>query len=181
VRQRARRGAGTLEEAFEDNESPSAAVGIANNEVSLAVLVPALDQIVPNDWPSQTQAGDFFVRELSARERNAFYTLFVYSQVLVTVREAMAVAPGIGSARVVVLRKERIDAYGHPRVSCVLAARFDRRALDGVRWHSVDAAVIVNDVSAECVLDLDGRGELRPVDLAAEPALRTLIEAADLD
>jgi hypothetical protein len=99
---------------------------------------------------------------------------------LVTVREAMAVAPSIASTRVAVLRKDRTDAYGHPRVSCLLAAKFERSALDGVKWDSVDAVTIVDDVSTECANNLHGT-ELRPVDLAAEPALRSLIEAADLD
>jgi hypothetical protein len=37
----------TLEEAFEDNEVPSAPVGVDGSEVGLVVLVPGLDSAVP--------------------------------------------------------------------------------------------------------------------------------------
>src|ERR671936_218685 len=57
------------------------------------------------------------------------YTLFVCGQVLVTVREAFAVAPGIRSARVAALRIDARDAYGQPKVSCLLAVRFEREGL----------------------------------------------------
>ncbi len=170
----------TLEEAFEDNESPSAAVGVDGDEVSLVVLVPPLEEVVPEDWPVRTQAGVLSIRKLSPQERAAYHSLFVCGQVLVTVREALAVAPAIASARVVVLRKDRMDAYGRPKVSCILAAQFERAAFNGVRWESVDAATIVEDVSTEIVADQRG-GELRPVDLTAEPALKALIGAADLE
>jgi hypothetical protein len=171
----------TLEEAFEDNESPSAAVGVDRDEVSLVVLVPPLEDVVPQDWPVAAQPGGAVsLRRLSPQDRASYYALFVCAQLLVTVREAMAVAPSIASARVAVIRKDRIDAYGRPRVSCLLAAKFERSALDGVKWDSVDAATIVDDVATECINNLRGT-ERRLVDLAAEPALRALIDAADLD
>jgi hypothetical protein len=171
----------TLEEAFEDNESPSAAVGVAGDEVSLAILAPTLDEIVPHDWPSQTRSGEFCIRRLLVQERHYFYALFIYSQTLVTVRETMAVAPGVRSARVVVIRRDRIDAYGQPRISCIFAAKFDRPALAGVLWHSVDAHGVVNDIAAECVRNIDRRnGELKPLDLSREQGLRAFIKVADL-
>ena len=171
----------TLEEAFEDNEAPSAAVGISADEVSLAVLVPGPDQVVPERMPTTTQAGNLSLRKLPQRDRAAYYKLFVCGQVLVTVREALAVAPGIASARVAVLRHDGTDAYGRLRISCLLAATFDRSALNGVQWQAVDAAAIVSDTSRELLLNPRARtGELLPLDLAAEPALAALISAVDL-
>jgi hypothetical protein len=171
----------TLEEAFEDNEAPSAAVGVIADEVSLVVLVPTVEQVVPERMPTTTQAGNLSLRKLPQRERADYYKLFVCGQVLVTVREAFAVAPAIGSARVAVVRHEGPDSYGRPRVSCLLAAKLDRRALNGVRWETADAAAIVNDTSTERLLYPRARtGELLPLNLETEPALADLINTVDL-
>jgi hypothetical protein len=172
----------TLEEAFEDNEVPSAAVGVTGDEVSLVVLVPPAERVVPERMPTRTEAGNLSLKKLLQRERADYYKLFVCGQVLVTVREALAVAPKIRSASVAVLRNEGDDAYGKPRVSCLLAAKFDRPALDGVQWASANAATIVNDVATESVSNQSGRSrEFAPINLADEPALAQLIEAVDVE
>ncbi|WP_346533901.1 DUF4236 domain-containing protein [Micromonospora sp. DPT] len=171
----------TLEEAFEDNEAQSAAVGVADGEVSLAVLVPSIDQVVPERMPTTTQAGNLSLRKLPQRDRAAYYKLFACGQILVTIREAFAVAPGLRSARVAVLRHDGTDSYGRPRMSCLLAVRIDRTALVGVRWDAADAATVVTDTSSELLLNQRPRtGELQPLNLDAEPALAELINAIDL-
>jgi hypothetical protein len=172
----------TLEEAFEDNDAPCAAVGVDGNEVGLVVLVPPMDLAVPEQMPTTTQAGNLSLKKLAQRDRAGYYKLYVCGQVLVTVRETLAVAPGLQSARVVVVRNDGKDAYGQARVSCLLASRFERAALDGVQWASADAATIVNDVSVDRVLNQRGRSmELSPIDLANEPELARLVQAVDLD
>ncbi|MFG3603613.1 DUF4236 domain-containing protein [Micromonospora chersina] len=171
----------TLEEAFEDNEAASAAVGVNGDEVSLVVLVPTIEQVVPERMPTTTQAGNLSLRKLPQRDRAAYYKQFVCGQVLVTLRETFAVAPAIGSARVAVLRHDGPDSYGRPLVSCILATEIHRASLVGVRWAETDAAAIVNDTSAELLLNPRARtGELLPVNLAGEPALSELLNAVDL-
>ncbi|MCO1597645.1 DUF4236 domain-containing protein [Micromonospora sp. RHAY321] len=171
----------TLEEAFEDNEAPSAAVGLTVDEVSLVVLVPSVDQVVPERMPTTTQAGNLSLRKLPQRDRAAYYKQFLCGQVLVTVREALAVAPAVASARIAVLRRDEPDSYGRPRVSCLLAVKFDRQALNGVQWQTADAARIVIDTSTELILNHRARtGELQPLNLATEPALAELLNAVDL-
>lgn len=46
----------TLDEAFEDNEAPSAAVGVDGDEVALVVLVPSTAVAVPEQIATRTQA-----------------------------------------------------------------------------------------------------------------------------
>jgi hypothetical protein len=48
-----------------------------------------------------------------------------------------------------VLRKSRIDAYGQPRVECLLAAQFTRAAFEQVKWDTADSGTIVQDASSE--------------------------------
>jgi hypothetical protein len=63
--------------------------------------------------------------------------------VLVTLRETFAVAPGINAARMIVLATGGPDAYGKPRLECIMGGRWTRAALDGVHWHDIDAATIL--------------------------------------
>jgi hypothetical protein len=140
-----------------------------------------MGHIVPERMPTTTATGRLSLKKLALRERADYYKQFVCGQVMVTVREAFAVAPGITATRVVVLRNDGPDAYGRPRVSCLLAAKFDRQALLGVRWDSADAVQIVNDVAAEKVLSQRGRTkELSPLDLTGEPEIAKLIGAVDV-
>ena len=171
----------TLEVAFEDNEAPSAAVGVDGDEVALVVLVPGADMAVPDQMPGTTAAGNPSLKKITQREREDFYKVFVCGQVLVTVREAFAVAPGLGSARVVVLRRDGSDVYGREKTSCILAVKLDRAALERVQWETADAAQIVNEVSSDLLIDQRGRSRgLSPIDLAGETELAKLIEAVDL-
>jgi hypothetical protein len=171
----------TLEEAFEDNEAPSAAVGVHDNEISLVVLVPPMDDAVPYYWPSITQAGNPSLRKMTQRERSDYYKILVCGHTLVTVREALAVAPGLRSARIAALRNDGPDAYGRPRTSCLLAAKFERSSFDRVQWATADAPTIVNGVSSQLVTNQRGRSkDLAPIDLAEEPELEQLIRAVDL-
>lgn len=171
----------TLAAAFEDNEAPTAPVGVDGPEVSLAVLVPPVEGIVPERMPTTTSAGNLSLKKLALRDRAAYYKQFVAGQVLVTVRETFAVAPGAKVARVAVLRNDGQDSYGRPRISCILAARLERAALEGVRWDAADAVQIIDDTATEVVRNETGRTkELSPLGLSGEPAIRTLIEAVDV-
>jgi hypothetical protein len=171
----------TLNAAFEDNEAPSAAIGVDGSEVALVILVPPMSGAVPEQWPTTTEAGNLSLKKLTQRERGVYYQKFVCGHILVTLREAFAVAPGIASARVVVLRHDGADAYGRPTVSCLTAGRFERRALNGVQWATADAVRIVNDVASELLINQRGRSaELGPIDLANEDELQKLIQTIDL-
>jgi hypothetical protein len=171
----------TLTAAFEDNEVASAPIGVVGDEVALALLVPGIDGVVPERLPTTTQAGNISFRKIPKKDRVAYYSTFVCGQALVTVREAFAVAPGIRTARVVVLRAGGRDVYGQERVECLLAAAFDRAALEPVVWESAGAADILNETSRERLVQQTGPSkELTPLSLASEPELRAVVEAIDL-
>lgn len=169
-----------LEEAFEDNEAPAAAVGVEGDEAELVVLVPGLD-MVPERIPASTQAGNLTLKKVPKGQRSAFYTVLVCGQLLATLREAFAVAPGINAARAVVLRSSGPDSYGQPRVECLMAARFTRKAFDGIRWSDASAAEIVDDTSTEMVVNFKGQAkEIQPLDLTSQPELAALVAQLDL-
>ncbi len=169
-----------LADAFEDNEAPAVPVALTGSEVSIVILAPGLD-FVPERIPARTAAGNLSLKKLTKTERASYYALTLCGYLLVTLRETFAVAPGLGSARAVVLRTDRIDAYGRVRLECMLAGRFERRSFDGIRWDAADAAAIVNDTAGNLLIKQKGAAkELYPLDLHAEPELQALVNAVDL-
>lgn len=90
-------------------------------------------------------------------------------------------APGLQSARVVALRPAGKDAYGRPRLDCVLAGQWRRAAFEGVRWQTADAATVAQDTAAELLVDLRRGNEMVPLDLSDQPAIRALVEVVDID
>lgn len=170
-----------LAEAFEDNEAAAAAVGVDGSEVTLVVLVPPV-AAVPERRPTTTPAGNLSLRKFTKRETADIYTLLVCGHALVTLKEAFAVAPGITTARVVALRAAEPDAYGTIRPEVLLAARFERSALDGIRWAEADAVRIVNDTATERILFQKGAtATLTPLNLDGEPGLAALVAAVDFE
>lgn len=165
----------TLAEAFEDNEASAAAIGIDGAELSLIVLVPGEDA-VPERLPATTQAGNLTLRKLPKGERSALYLLLIAGHVLVTLREAFAVAPGADAARVIAVRRGGPDIYGRAALDCMVAGRWTRMAFDGVRWADADAGNILAGTATELVLN-QKRGQILPVDLSAEPEIRDLLSA----
>jgi type II secretory pathway pseudopilin PulG len=151
----------TLAEAFEDNEAPAAPVAVDGTELALVVLAPA-DDVVPERMPDRTKAGNLTLRKLPKGERSALYSLLVFGHLVVTMREAFAVAPGITAIRSVLLRHAGADAYGKPRLDCLLAGRFLRSAFEGVRWQEASAGTIVEDTATELLVNLRRGTELQP-------------------
>ena len=168
-----------LAEAFEDNEAAAAPMGVDGDEVALVVLAPS-ETVVPERMPATTQAGNLSLRKLPKGERAQLYTEAVLGHVLVTIKEALAVAPAIRSVRVVALRAAGTDAYGRPRLECLLAGRWTRAALTGVQWATADASTIARDTADELLLDVKAK-ELRPLDLTGQPALQALVAVVDTD
>jgi hypothetical protein len=131
--------------------------------------------------PGTTAAGNLSLRKLPKGERASYYTLAVLGHVMVTVKEALVVAPGLQHVRLVALRNAGSDAYGRPRLECLLAGRWSRSALQGVAWASADAGRVAEDTASELVITLRGGKELQPIDLAAQPGIRALLGVVDLE
>lgn len=163
-----------LAEAFEDNEAPAAAVGVDGAEVAIVALVPGIDAM-PERKPVTTVAGNLSLKKLTKSERASLHTTAVASHILLTLREAFAVAPGLFSARIVALLPS-VDSYGNSTFDAILAARFERGGLDNVRWDQANAIGIVEDAATELVLNARGvTRELKPLDLRHEPELAALL------
>ena len=90
-------------------------------------------------------------------------------------------APSITAVRSVVLRHGGADAYGRPRLECLLAGRFLRSAFDGVRWQEASAGTIVEDTATELLVNLRRGTELQPINLGQEPEIQKVIDLVDFE
>jgi hypothetical protein len=163
------------------NEAPSAPIGVSGSDLSTVVLVPNVD-IVPERKPTTTAAGNLSLKKMTKTERGALHTILVASHMLLTVREALAVAPGITTVRVIALRQARVDAFGDPHIDVLMAASFERSRLAAVRWSEADANTILQDAAVELMLNMKrATSELQPVNLDKEPAVQELMQHVEID
>lgn len=171
---------GVVAAAFDDNEAAAAPVGVEGSELTAVVLVPGIES-VPEKKPATTAAGNLSLKKSTKTERSSLHTVLISSHVLLTVREALAVAPGITAIRAIAFRHSRTDAFGKPSVDVLMAARFDRARLSAVRWDGAEAHEIVQDAATELVINLKcTTHELLPIDLSGEPAIAELISHAEI-
>ncbi len=171
----------TLAEAFEEGELHSSPLAVEGGEVSLAVFVPGED-VVPERKPGTTPAGKPTIQKMTVTEQADLYTAAVCGHVVAAVREAFAVAPGLGLARAVAVRVSVADAYGRRGLECLLAVTLARSALDGIDWSSAGAYDVLRQAGPDLTVNLTGRARhLSPLDLAHEPDLAALLQAVDLD
>ena len=168
----------TLTGAVETSRARVAVTGVENGEASVVVIAPGIGA-VPERMPQLTPAGDLSMATITPASRNTFYLKLICGHVLLAVREALAVAPGLGAVRVAVLRQAPPGAYGIGTPECLLAALFTRQRLTGVPWHSATSIQIVQDTSIDLRARLTRTGEPIALDLAAEPALAALLQVVD--
>jgi hypothetical protein len=167
-----------LTKAFDDNEAPAAVAGFDNGEASIVVVAPEIN-LVPDRMPGLTPAGNLSLARIAKEARNSYYLKLVCGHALLTVREALAVAPGLQSVRIAVVRPTAPDAYGIHQFECLLAGVFARQRLRGVQWQSADSFRITQDVAADVCVRLSATHEMLPLDLAEEPWLAALLQVID--
>jgi hypothetical protein len=170
-----------LEAAFEDNDAAATPVGVEGAELSVAVLVPGTD-VIPDRMPYVTDSGRLSTKKMTKTMANSFYASVLAGYMIVTAKEAFAVAPGITRARVVALRRTAPDAYGKERFEAIAAAGFQREAFDGIRWDNASGAEVLDATADEIVYNPQGRtGEAAPIDVSSEPEVAELLNRIDTD
>jgi hypothetical protein len=170
-----------LSRAFEDNDAAAAVLSVDGSDVSMVVMVPD-DTVVPDRYPTTTDAGNLSIRKMTKKDHDAYYRELVAGNLLVTVREAMAVAPGATTARIVAVRAGRPNGFGTVAVEALAAAAFKRTTLESVAWEQASATSILNDASTDLVVNYHGGGlTVTPIDLSKETDVAKLVAAIDLD
>ncbi|WIE84430.1 hypothetical protein [Curtobacterium sp. MCPF17_021] len=168
-----------LAAAFEDNDAAAAPLGISGDEATLVVIVPSASGM-PQKKPDVTATGRPTIKAVPKKEAADWHKIAVAGCILVSVKEAFAVAPGLRSVRIVATTMPTPDAYGNRKPEVLVAAQFERSRLDGVKWTSVDSIRILNDVSSELQLKQVGVTKaLAPLMMDDEPDLQALLAVID--
>lgn len=169
-----------LTHAFEDNEAAAAATGVQGATASIVVHVPGVDAL-PERMPGTTAAGNLSLRKMTKSQASDLYKVMVCGYLVVTVKEAFAVAPGLADVAIVAVRQGPTNAYGARHPEAVAAVRFQRQALVGIQWKTADAVQVVNDAGTDRIIETTGAAKtLVPIEVTGHPDIKAALDAVDL-
>ena len=166
-----------LEQAFADNEAPAAAIDCDGLRTTVVMQFVPPEAIVPERKPARTPTGKPTLKKRTKTEINALYLQALGSNVLATVKEAFAVAPGTGAVQMLVVRHETSKTH-EGQLACIYVGEFDRAIFAGASGNR-DPAVALS-LSTEAVLNLKGKTEaVSPIALDGRPDLASVLAAVE--
>ena len=162
-----------ITKAFGDNEAKSAVLEVEGSKASIIVVAPDVSILPDRDW-GVTAAGNLSVRKRTASSRDSVYFDMIFSQLLATLNEAFAVAPGIQTIDLVLVRNSADGRLGRVDLQCLGFGTFKRERLKGLST-SLAPYAILQSVSSKWEDSLDNNLKFKAVSLAAEPDLADLL------
>jgi HEAT repeat protein len=165
-----------LEAAFADNGAPATPIDCDSETATATVtMLFGHPDLVPERTPALTPSGKPTLRKRTKSDRNDLYLNALASNVLATVKEGFAVAPGLRAIQALVVRRDPI-ATGGDQLVAVYAATFTREMLGAIDWNNIKPANLL-DAPANWLLTLKGQAdEVVPLDLRDEPDLQSVLE-----
>jgi HEAT repeat protein len=165
-----------LEAAFADNGAPATPIDCdpVTGTATVTMLFGHPD-LVPERTPAMTPGGKPTLRKRTKSDRNDLYLNALASNVLATVKEGFAVAPGLAAITVLVVRRDPF-ASGGDQLVAVYAATFDRTMVADIDWENIKPANLL-DAPRDWLLNLKGQAaDVAPLDLREEPDLQAVLE-----
>jgi hypothetical protein len=161
-----------LEEAFADNSSPAAPINCEHKTTTVVMQFPQPEDVVPERKPDFTPTGKPTLKKRNKTEINELYVRALASNVLATVKEAFAVAPGTELVQMLVVRRE-IDKKHAGNLAAVYIGEFHRESSGTVGVGDLRAALVS---APEAELVLKGKTEqVAPLDLRDRPDLQGVL------
>jgi hypothetical protein len=163
-----------IEAAFADNTSPAAAIDCSGDRISVAMRFPTPEQIVPEKKPDLTPSGKPTLKKRKKGQVNQLYLESMASNVLATVKEAFAVAPGTNKVQMLVIRRET-EGKQAGAFTPIFVGEFDRDAYQASGTSGL-ATTLLSVPSS----DLNLKGQARrvdPIDVAEHPHLDEVLSA----
>lgn len=162
-----------LEQAFADNEAPAAAIDCDGSRTTVVMQFVPPEAIVPERKPARTPTGKRTLKKRTKTEINALYLEALGSNVLATVKETFAVAPGTEVVQVLVVRRET-DKKHAGMLAAIYVGEFDRASYANASKAGNPGSAL--ERAAESVLNLKGNTEaVSPIDLVAEEDLASVL------
>jgi hypothetical protein len=163
-----------LEQAFADNESPATPVGCDGGRTTVLMRFPPPEAIVPERKPARTPTGKRTLKKRTKTESNALYLEALGSNVLATVKEALAVAPGTDAVWMLVVRREA-GAKHAGELEPIYSGEFPRAQYEGASGSRSPRSALIS--ASQVLLNLKGRTEeVSAVDLSDRPDLQRALE-----
>jgi len=163
-----------LEQAFADNEAPAAPIDCERERVTVAMEFPLPEAIVPERKPARTPTGRATLKKRTKTEIHTLYLQALGSNVLATVKETFAVAPGTQIVQILVIRRETDGKQANQWVA-IYVGEFDRGHYESAS-ASRDPAETLRS-APEATLRLKGQGqEVFPLDLTKRDDLAAVLD-----
>jgi hypothetical protein len=161
-----------LKKAFADNEAPAEAIRCEGDRTTVVMQFSPPEAIVPERKPARTPTGKRTLKKRTKTEINALYLEALGSNVLATVKETFAVAPGTETVHLLVVRQET-DKERAGQLAVIYFGQFNR---DGYEGASPSAPGRALSLAPESMLNLKGKTEqVAPLDLSERPEVAALL------
>lgn len=163
----------TLTDAFGDNEAKAAVLGVEGAKAHVLVLAPDVSVLPERDW-SITDAGNLSVKKMTAGQRNNYYFDLVFSQLVATLNEAFAVAPGLKEISLILVRNRANEKLGKIALDCLGFGTASRDSLAKALQEPSPFSIIMQATDF-WENDIDDNLKLRAMDLSNQPEIKTLL------
>ncbi|WP_328443405.1 TerD family protein [Streptomyces sp. NBC_00386] len=165
--------------AFSDNPAAGCALGVDGSVLSVLMRHQDLDSM-PTQTPGLTSSGRPTLKNLTKRDRLLWWLTALGSNVVATLKEGFATAPGITAIDLAVLTR----LPDTQRLGFVAYGRWTREAIETTPWREPEDALRFLDIGQDvaCSVTTTASGNLsstfKPLDTARVPGLQELLDHA---
>ncbi|MFF3494550.1 TerD family protein [Streptomyces sp. NPDC002795] len=165
--------------AFSDNPAAGCAVGVDGSVLSVVVRHQDLDAM-PAQTPGTTPSGHPTLKNLTKRDRVLWWLTAMGSNIVATLKEGFATAPGITAIDLAVLTR----LPDTQRLGFVAYGRWTRRAIETTPWCEPGDALRFLDIGEDvaCSVTTTATGNVsstvRPLDTGRTPGLQDVLDHA---
>ncbi|MEV6295019.1 TerD family protein [Streptomyces sp. NPDC051896] len=165
--------------AFSDNPAAGCAVGVDGPVLSVVMRHQDLDSL-PTQTPGLTPSGRPTLKNLTQRDKILWWLTSMGSNVVATLKEAFATAPGMTAIDLAVLTR----LPDTQRLGFVAYGRWTREAIETMPWREPEDALRFLDIGQDvaCSVTTTASGNLstsiKPLDTTRVPGLQDLLDHA---
>ncbi|MEU9208415.1 TerD family protein [Streptomyces sp. NPDC048415] len=168
--------------AFSDNPAAGCAVGVDRTVLSVVIRQQDLDTM-PTQTAGLTPSGRPALKNLAKRDRLLWWLTAMGSNIVATLKEGFATAPGIEAIDLAVMTR----LPDTQRLGFVAYGRWTQRAIESTPWREPEDALrfldIGQDVACSVITTASGNlsSALKPLDATCVPGLQDLLDGAQDD
>ena len=168
--------------AFSDNPAAGCAVGVEGSVLSVVMRQQDLDTM-PTQTAGLTSSGRPTLKNLTKRDRTLWWLTAMGSNIVATLKEGFATAPGIEAIDLAVMTR----LPDTQRLGFVAYGRWTRRAVESTPWRGPEDALrfldIGQDTACSVTTTVSGNlsSTLKPLDTTRIAGLQALLDGAQDD